>query len=84
MTNKIEDGGPAFPFSADGPTTVFGQDVPEGHKVEFYGMSLRDYFAASALAGELASPTLEWGDGMHGPLATNAYKFADALLEARK
>jgi len=39
---EINDGGPAFPFKCQGPTTA-----PEF----YYGMTLRDYFAGQALAG---------------------------------
>lgn len=45
------------------------------------GMSLRDYFAGQALAGELSKP-----DGYVTPekLATYAYRIADAMLLARE
>jgi len=48
------------------------------------GMDLRDYFAAKALSGELASSSLNWEGEVFTAVAKNAYKFADAMLEARK
>jgi hypothetical protein len=65
------DGGPAFPYS----------DVADDDP----GMSLRDYFAAKAMAGYLAAP------GGAGVLATEnanacaewSYLLADAMLAER-
>lgn len=46
------------------------------------GMTLRDYFAAKAMAGICASgPTSEWSNTR---LATEAYEIADAMLKARE
>lgn len=42
------------------------------------GMSLRDYFAAHAMMGELASNEYIWKD-----IPKNAYELADAMLKAR-
>ena len=65
-----ETGGAAFPrptaFGAHGQSVV-GQE----------GMTLRDYFAAEALAGLCA------GYGIEG-LPRLCYDLADAMLEARK
>lgn len=51
------------------------------------GMTLRDYFAAQALAGMLSNCD-ESGDngwsGIEAHAAATAYGFADAMLEARK
>ena len=45
------------------------------------GMSLRDYFAAKAMQGILASPT----DGMtYVEIAENSYRMADAMLKERE
>ncbi len=49
------------------------------------GMELRDYFAAAALQGMLAS----YADGQPMPkdnsaLAISSYSFADAMLKARQ
>ena len=62
--SEIDDGGLAFPS-------------------EYYaeqGMTLRDYFAASALQGLLANGCY----GSCNSAATNAYDYADAMIEARK
>lgn len=58
-------GGPAFP----------GQDECEW----FYGMTLRDWFAGQALAGEMTRD-----DGGHRlDVARRCYAFADAMLRER-
>ena len=49
------------------------------------GMTLRDYFAAKALGGMLASPPIVDRAGVAKPVwANHAYAWADAMLEARK
>jgi len=68
------DGGAAFP--RDG---VCGEVVPQ------HGMTLRDYFAGQALAGQallIASPR----DSLdcHAVAAESAYAYADAMLEVRE
>lgn len=68
-----QDGGPAFPV-----------DNPSGHHP---GMSLRDYFAGQALAGELAaqsSETGEWASVNFRSLAERSYAIADAMLAERE
>lgn len=70
------NGGPAFPC-----------DVFDGKKhITSAGMDLRDYFAAKAMAGWIAT----YGDKAHPAttghaetVATNAYAMADAMLKAR-
>jgi hypothetical protein len=65
--NDIKDGGPAFSIASD---TI-------GH---WSGMTLRDYFAAKAMQGLMASnvrASLE-------AFANQAYKMADAMLKARE
>ncbi|CUI55794.1 hypothetical protein [Achromobacter xylosoxidans] len=74
--NKINDGGPAFP------------NVPEGAGSRWadwdMGMTLRDYFAAKAMAAvwrdihddvDRAQALIELG--------VHAYEMADAMLAAR-
>ena len=61
-------GGPAFPYVCDA-------DFDYGT-----GMTLRDYFAAKAMQGLLASTRTN----SSGVLARDAYNMADAMLEARK
>ena len=46
------------------------------------GMTLRDYFAAKAMQGFLASPLLKTELGEYA-MAKNAYKVADEMIEAR-
>ncbi len=65
---------PAFPSTNQGPTTA-----PE----IYYGITIRDYFAAKAmqvdyeLAKKYSDP--DWRIG----IALDAYKMADAMLKAR-
>lgn len=74
---------PAFPT----PSTT--NRIEQGH-LEVYaekhypipGMTLRDYFAAKALAAIVQ--TREGKDGAdYGRFATDAYGYADAMLSAR-
>lgn len=75
--SKIKDGGPAFP----------GLHPSAECKYADQGMTLRDYFAAKAMASLIAS------DRYTGVVGVNRYEFntaqlsyamADAMLEARK
>lgn len=63
------DGGPAFPVP----------DSDDYHAAP--GMSLRDYFAAKALASLLVDSEL---DGPPHEFARAAYDYADAMLDARE
>lgn len=82
------DGGPAFPVSAD---DVAGMERLKGSAM---GMSLRDLFAAKALAALIAEPISEayestvraFSRGLKGPdaFAHVAYRMADAMLRARQ
>jgi hypothetical protein len=65
---------PAFP----GVTyiSINGEKNPEG-------MTLRDYFAAKAMQGFLASPLLKTELGEYA-MAKNSYRVADAMMEARE
>jgi hypothetical protein len=68
MSNKINDGGPAFPT----PAGIQHND----------GMTLRDYFAAAALKGQahrFAHPHEH-----RELLAQDCYDIADAMLKARE
>jgi hypothetical protein len=58
---------PAFPRNYD----------DDGHN----GMTLRDYFAAKAMAG-ICSHRDTWGCGIE-EIATRAYEVADHMLKAR-
>lgn len=77
MRESIKDGGPAFPRPArahgalvDGTNTVRQQD----------GMTLRDYFAAAALQGMLASQ--KHANSKHQDIVNSAVNVADMTLAA--
>ena len=72
MSKLTSDGGPAF------PTLFIEPDYGSGYA----GMNLRDYFAAAALQGLLASPAEAEFGVSH--FATAAYEAADAMLKARE
>lgn len=69
MNNK-QDGGPAFPFTTE-------CDETKPNQVLSTGMSLRDYFAASALTGYISH-----GAGMNNAVAWS-YETADNMLKQR-
>jgi len=81
--SKIDNGGAAFPL----PKQVFGENTYLQYSDT--GMTLRDYFAAAALQGWLASyperdtphPAL---NECENDVARLSYKMADAMLAARK
>jgi hypothetical protein len=79
MSDK--DGGPAFARPAgDYNGTKNGNGANRG-------MSLRDYFAAKALAALIVYPTKDGencGAKAVPKLAKWAYEYADAMLEARQ
>lgn len=88
MSDK--DGGAAFPILVDGHLAA------HEHSELHYGMSLRDWFAGQALAGQLASlsnaevlrQAMEFAKELGGTnfewAAISAYQFADAMLKARE
>lgn len=68
------DGGPAFPVS---------RDIEADYSASGWGsvgMTLRDYFAAKAMQGEMANPNVSQ-DAKNR--AAWAYEVADAMLAAR-
>lgn len=71
MTDKIDDGGPAFPH----------YDTDERGIVHLVsnGMSLRDWFAGQAMIGLLQRHhgSTEW-------FSQEAYRIADAMIDASK
>lgn len=75
MSTPINDGGPAFPRQHHAHP-LHGGSV-EGHP----GMTLRDYFAAKALQGLTADGTT---GGTFAEYASDAYRYADAMLAARE
>ena len=72
---NAQHGGPAFPVPAQDVQTIEGRrfDLREE------GMTLRDYFAAKAMAVLLDSQ-----NKFIASSAADCYKYADAMLEARK
>ena len=77
MSEKIETGGPAFP-APDLGEHDFGQ------RGAYWGMTLRDYFAAKAMQGMAGSPRYCEHGWDQADLAAQAYEIADAMLEARE
>ncbi len=86
MSDKIDDGGPAFPL------TGFETDPTEGDREEVFsrGMTLRDWFAGMALQGMLAYSYVSSSSGNYHENCTisqasqRAFIYADAMIEARK
>jgi hypothetical protein len=71
MTTQKETGGAAFPVHAQGDPRYTDEK----------GLSIRDYFAAKALA------TQNWSVRPYdtrGEVARDCYRMADAMMEARK
>lgn len=65
---------PAFPYE---------ERNSEGYPVkDYFGMTLRDYFAAKAMQAQLARTTWGVGDDARD-MAQEAYMYADAMLVAR-
>lgn len=63
------------------PQTHF---LPDGGSVSYYGMSLRDYFAAKAMAALIISPLENWPEGINSlGVSAGAYHLADKMLEAQ-
>lgn len=80
----MNDGGPAFPTGPTDNWTARGPDGGVGHLSDYGwegqpGMSLRDYFAAKAMAALLTIPSC----GSCEEAARYAYRAADAMLAAR-
>lgn len=88
MSTNKDDGGPAFPRAGYGTytgslTNKTAENAPQP------GMTLRDYFAAQALAGWLATYGAEAGHPAVDPryparIAEYSYTMADAMLAARR
>jgi hypothetical protein len=73
MTEE-KTGGPAFPVHGGN-----ADDDPR-NRILSGGMTLRDWFAGQALVGLLADGGASTWEGD----AANAYKVADAMMDARK
>ena len=84
MSDKIDDGGQAFPSH---PALYSSADQAEAQ-----GMSLRDWFAGQALAGMMANQRLLYllvpknmsQNEADELVARQAYASADAMIAARK
>ena len=84
MSEKIKDGGPAFPYPQH---EMKGWNVSAGFTAPSVGMSLRDYFAGQVIA-TMCTPEVIFGimkkmDGAAAAVAEQAYRVADAMLAAR-
>ena len=77
--SEIKDGGPAFPHGKYMKHATTGAFDTYAHG----GMSLRDHFASSALAGMLASEAADGGFYKSADVAERAYKIADAMIAQR-
>jgi len=78
MTDPQADGGPAFPTENAPGESSYGYPT----MVRSAGMSLRDYFAAHALHGLIASNDEDAGDRITD-LPAYAYQIADAMIAER-
>ena len=86
--SEIKEGGPAFPVSYE-VTNALPDDAIPGHlypvtkgTIVCTGMTLRDYFAAKAMAAFIGNNEkglidMPW-------VAEGAYKIADIMLKARE
>ena len=70
-----DTGGPAFPCDL----TSYDDEV----RIQYQGMTLRDYFAAKALQAFLRNQKPQNMDQPAITWARDAYEFADAMLKAR-
>lgn len=78
MNDEMKNGGPAFPRTEKGAGGT--------GDIVYFGMSLRDYFAAKAMAS-LIRGAMDGGDvyfiGAVGKIPSAAYTIADAMLKER-
>ena len=84
----LNNEGPAFPFEYHNQTSrhqpgFFGTgDLAPGASQQFSGITVRDYFAAKAMAAMIASPFPNVSENVD--VAAAAYAMADAMIGARK
>ena len=81
--SEIKDGGPAFPVPIAGCNDGGVYNTLEQSGGKLGGMSLRDYFAAKAMQGMLASPHANPKASMMR-CAMESYAMADAMLAMRQ
>jgi hypothetical protein len=80
MSDKLNDGGPAFPCTKSVTATCPDSGrVQETYTIPHGGMSLRDWFAGQAMAA-IGNACYE----RYSHMAQDAYEIADAMLAARK
>jgi hypothetical protein len=95
--SEIKTGGPAFPVLMNWEGGEPIQGAQTGNSTGYFpGLSMRDYFAAKALQGILASPdersiqggTADEVEAMRTKWieqdAMAAYRYSDAMLKARE
>ena len=70
--SNTNTGGPAFPIK--GPIM----------SIDEQGLSIRDYFAAKAMQGQIGNPLKLGDDEGHRLIAERSYRMADAMLKARE
>jgi hypothetical protein len=83
-----DDTKPSNPIDEKIPKDLYAfpwtQSIPDGRGGTFWsvcpGMTLRDYFAAKALSGFMADPSVT---GTEEQVAARCYRYADAMLKAR-
>lgn len=78
MTDKINDGGPAFPTTGEG----YGYS-----RYSQYGMSLRDWFAGQAVGALIAGRDSSFIPDAHEKMAAwarAAYSVADEMIAERE
>jgi hypothetical protein len=78
--SNTNTGGPAFPVSA----LVYNDDGGDPTTIIHDGMTLRDYFAAKAMQGMLASADSWINKDEVEDFATICYALADGMLKARE
>jgi hypothetical protein len=83
---SAKDGGPAFPQIETDEEVAYKAPGIFPHTYSYGGMSLRDYFAAQAMAATIANPeyaSVVRQPGSESPIARAAYLMADAMLAER-
>lgn len=75
-------GDPAYPVVLERNTSRDPFATPR--RVQFEGLTKREWFAGMALQGALAGGAFDRADRRHDMLAQQAFMFADAMLAASK
>lgn len=79
MSDKINNGGPAFPLN---DTNLI--NICLNNSGEPMGMSLRDYFAAKVIQGVYSGRKVGFSTIDINEVSKLSYQVADAMLEARE